>query len=366
LDGLKSKEPYSRTELNSALGALKNRVRGVSFTAKPHGDKWIVTASGGGKKKGGASQLELKMKMDGAVSSEAQMGLAALNQVTDRYAAKGATLDEMTAAIKAVRRKFAFKSITVAQKDGFWYFHYEINPTGDLKGPPAVASSVPALLPVGSWIENLKEKSYERVVSQSSVVHRTKGGEQRAVRFQTTKPDGGRGSFTYASEGIDWKRHGVFIHKSKYVMPEGGASAGFVLMKQYRGSKVIRPTFYEDSQDSRRAIVNRKLPGLLHPTDPKQFLSEGDPSKEAAQGYTQTLHGKALVPVDVASPDHDPSIAEHWSRHHGNQTKQHKRLMWNQNVNNYKIMSLKLNLSLGSRGEVYTDRVGIDFGGSGE
>jgi hypothetical protein len=134
LDGLKKNEPYSKAELSKALGALKTKVKGISFISKPQGDKWIVTASGGGKKKS-AGQIELKMKKEGAISQgaisdEAQKGLAALDQVTERYAAKGATLEEMTAAIKSVRRKFKFKSLTVEQKDGRWYFNYEINPKG--------------------------------------------------------------------------------------------------------------------------------------------------------------------------------------------------------------------------------------------
>jgi hypothetical protein len=104
----------------------------VSFTSKPQGDKWIVTATGGGKKKSSGQSIELTMKKEGAVSDKAQKGLAALDQVTERYAAAGATLEEMTTAVKSVRRNpnFGFKSITLEQKDGFWYFNYEINPKG--------------------------------------------------------------------------------------------------------------------------------------------------------------------------------------------------------------------------------------------
>lgn len=133
LDGLKKNAPYSKPELDKALGALKTKVKGVRFNAKPVGDKWIVTA-GGGKKKS-AGQIELAMKKDGAVSDEAQKGLAALDQVTAAYAAKGATLEEMTAAIKSVRRKFKFTSLQVEQNGGVWYFNYEINPKGARKGP---------------------------------------------------------------------------------------------------------------------------------------------------------------------------------------------------------------------------------------
>ncbi len=63
LDGLKNKEPYSKAELDKALGALRGKVKGISFNAKPEGDKWIVTPSGGGKKKS-AGQIALAMKKE--------------------------------------------------------------------------------------------------------------------------------------------------------------------------------------------------------------------------------------------------------------------------------------------------------------
>lgn len=130
LDGLKNKEPYSKPELDKELGALKTKVKGISFTATPAGDKWIVKASGGGKKKSAGGQIQLAMKKDGATSDESEKALAALDQVTAAYAAKGATLEEMTAAVKSVRRKFKFKSLTLDQKGGLWFFDYEINPKG--------------------------------------------------------------------------------------------------------------------------------------------------------------------------------------------------------------------------------------------
>ncbi|NEW83836.1 MAG: HNH endonuclease [Mariniphaga sp.] len=61
--------------------------------------------------------------------------------MTEGYASKGATKEEMTTAVKSVRRKFKFKSIEIEQKDGFWYFDYEINPKGKKKGPKTAKSS---------------------------------------------------------------------------------------------------------------------------------------------------------------------------------------------------------------------------------
>jgi len=363
LSALKGKEPYNRIDLDKELSKIKGQVSGLELEVKQKGDKWVVTPKAGGKlaKKG----VELGLKKDGAISDEAKKGIAALDQVTKGYASKGATEEDMTAAVKSVRRKFKFKSIEIEQKNGFWYYNYEINPKDVLKGPGIIVSSSPVLVPVGSWIENLKTKSFERVSNQSNLKKRKVNGEMEAVSFQTTKPDGGVGSFLYSSEGTEWKRSN-FSHKSKYVMPEGGSSAGFVLIQKYRGSEFIRPNFYEDSRESRKAIVKSKLPPLLNPSNTKQFLSEAPASNEAGQGYTQTLNGKALIPIDVASPDHDPPIAEHWSKLNGNKTNQTTRKNWNKNMNTYKLMSLKLNLSLGSRGETYTEKAGIEFSGPGE
>jgi hypothetical protein len=61
LVGLKNNEPYSKPELDKALGALKAKAKGISFNARPDGEKWIVTASSGGKKKS-AGQIALAMK----------------------------------------------------------------------------------------------------------------------------------------------------------------------------------------------------------------------------------------------------------------------------------------------------------------
>ena len=155
LDALKSKAPYSKTELDKALAAIKGKIKGVSFATKAQGEKWLVIASGGGKKKA-AGNIELAMKKDGAISEEAKKGIEALDQVTAGYASKGATKEEMTAAVKSVRRKFKFKSIEVEQKDGFWYFNYEINPKGNKKGPKAVSIKTDdesVTFKPGSWIK---------------------------------------------------------------------------------------------------------------------------------------------------------------------------------------------------------------------
>jgi Domain of unknown function (DUF4157)/HNH/ENDO VII superfamily nuclease with conserved GHE residues len=134
LEGLKNKAPYSKAELDKALSSIKGKVKGVSFSVQAQGEKWAVTPGGGGKKKSDG-KIELAMKKDGAISDVAKKGIEALEQVTQGYSSKGATLEEMTTAVKSVRRKFGFKSLEVEQKDGFWYFDYEINPKAKKKGP---------------------------------------------------------------------------------------------------------------------------------------------------------------------------------------------------------------------------------------
>ena len=133
LDVLKKNQPYSKPELDKALGALKNQAKGVTFNTRPQGEKWIVTQSVGKKKNVG--QIELAMKKGEATTADSQKALAALDQVTAAYAAKGATVEEMTKAINSVRKKFGFKSLTVEQKNGFWYFDYELSPKRSRKGP---------------------------------------------------------------------------------------------------------------------------------------------------------------------------------------------------------------------------------------
>jgi len=140
----------------------------------------------------------------------------------------------------------------------------------------------------------------------------------------------------------------------------------FVLKPGYRGSDNIRPTFYSDSSTSRNNIKNSKLPALKHPADPAKFLSEGSAADEAAEGYTQTLNGKAIVPVTDASPDHDPPIADHWSNKQGNDSTQSSRENWNSSLTIYKLMSKRLNNRLGSRRVNFTEKVGVNFRGPGE
>jgi hypothetical protein len=147
-------------------------------------------------------------------------------------------------------------------------------------------------------------------------------------------------------------------------MPNG-SGASFSLKPQYQGGSTIRSLFYSDSSSSRNTVKNAKLPGLIDPSDQTKFLSEAPAQQEARFGFP-VQNGKAVVPVSEASPDHDPPIADHWTNHQGNMSAQSTRESWNTASSSYKIISWPLNRSLGSRGETYTDEVGINFRGPGE
>jgi hypothetical protein len=152
-----------------------------------------------------------------------------------------------------------------------------------------------------------------------------------------------------------------------FISARPGGGGRFKLQPE-RDSDYIRTKFYLDTSASRSAIVGRKLPGLLSSSNPAIFLSEGDPSAEAAQGYTirDVVTGKALVPVVVASPDHNPTpIASHWNVT-GSKNQQTLRENWNRNLATFKLMSLRLILSCGSGGVNDLQEVDIGFRGPGE
>ncbi|MGR9045186.1 MAG: hypothetical protein ACU83N_07810 [Gammaproteobacteria bacterium] len=378
------KKPLDQTRLTRELNGLRSRFGFTAISARKAGDNWLVVAEMFDRSnkhnpialKGLAAEdgkAEAPVKGETIAGGEGlpervANGLKALEQVTERYTQQGASEEELTTAVKSVRRKFSFKAINLFKESEYWHYIYEINPKGKLKGPKvkAVTTTGAAHTPLsrGSWIKNLKTNSYEKVSSPRTVIKRLPSGETQTVSFGTDKPDGGGGTYSYANEGTDWERSN-FSHASQFVMPEG-SGAKFVLKPQFRGREYIRPNFYNDSSSSRQSIIKNKLPGLLHPSNAKQFLSEAPAAQEAAQGYTHTFNGKAIIPNTDASPDHDPPIAEHWTKKQGNNTTQTHRENWNGNLNTYKLISLKLNLSLGSRGETYTEKVGINFRGPGE
>jgi hypothetical protein len=223
-------------------------------------------------------------------------------------------------------------------------------------------------LPGNSWIRILgpianPDDAHEQVTSSASMKRRSAGVES-PVRFMTAKPSGGTQDRAYSEEGAQWTRTN-FSHGSKLAVPQG--SGQFVLKASARGRDFIRGTFYADSSSSRASIVQQRLPSLTSFANSKEFLSEGDPSMEVAEGYKLDLgSGRALVPTSHASADHDPPISHHWTSLGGNNSAQSARQTWNRALSTYKIMSKGLNSTLGSRGATYTDKIGIAFRGPGE
>ena len=93
----------------------------------------------GGEIKAGAGKEGTAEKGKGkqANDEETKQALAALEQVTTRYAKDGATKEEVITGVKAVRRKFSkvFKSIEVIDGGDTWDFEYEMSPATKKKGP---------------------------------------------------------------------------------------------------------------------------------------------------------------------------------------------------------------------------------------
>ncbi|MGR9240565.1 eCIS core domain-containing protein [Rhizobium leguminosarum] len=218
-------------------------------------------------------------------------------------------------------------------------------------------------VPVNSWIQ--VGTAFEQVTASASIMAR-RAGVEVPVQFTTITTDGKGKSQSYRNEGpTGWLRTN-FVHGSRHAVPAGGGK--FELRPSERGSAFIRPNFYRDTQATRDSIVNQKLPALRNLNNSKEFLSQGDPAREASRGFVKRdpASGRALVPVSEASADHFPPIADHWTNGSGNQVGQATREAWNSRPDTYQIMSYALNLSLGSRGETYTKEIGVDFRGGGE
>ena len=81
-----------------------------------------------GEEKEGDDEKDPKKKEQ---SEELRQGLNALDAVIAGYKKQGATLEEMSAAVKSVRRKFkVFKSIEVVDSGEDWEIDYTYNPKG--------------------------------------------------------------------------------------------------------------------------------------------------------------------------------------------------------------------------------------------
>jgi hypothetical protein len=231
------------------------------------------------------------------------------------------------------------------------------NPKTVKQGPAGPVTPVP----VAAWILNKSAgNTYEQVTSSANVFTRVNGVSVPKT-FMTAIPGGGTNTLSYGAEGPEWERTS-FLHKSKLVAPVGGGA--FKLQPTVDGVG-IRSRFYEDSTSLHNTIKNERKASLM--IDATHFLSQGDPARERQFGYKlDPGTALAMVPWTDSSADHQPPIADHWTNGGGNDTNQSSRKAWTSNPSTYQIMSGRLNSSLGSRGERYTQSVGINFRGPGD
>jgi hypothetical protein len=184
------------------------------------------------------------------------------------------------------------------------------------------------------------------------------------LTFQTAIPTGGSNTFSYGSKGTAWEPT-PFTHGPEHAVPIGGAK--FVLKPTERVGEFIRPTFYGDTSASRDAMVRAKRSSLLNPSKKEEFLSEGNPAEEVAKGYKiDPATGRASVLIGHGSPGPRSPDCRTLDKPWRNNTKQAIREVWNRSTGTYKIMSLALNRSRGSRGATFTEEVGMNFRGPGE
>lgn len=359
----------------AGLGKAADKIMGVLEKVRAPIDKaldwlvgWIVAAAKaagkflfGGKKDKPDSRTEDQKKRD---------KMSAIAEAERLLPEDGFDEQDVRGKLVSIEKSYNLLTLNLvvdSKKEQSETIHFTASASEEVAGKPKQvkidAAGASKELAKGSWIKILSGNLFEQVTSGVTLKRRKASGDEILVEFATAKPEGGNSRRKYSDEGNTWERT-AFLHGSSHVVPVGNGQ--FVLKTSARGSAFIRPTFYGDTRDSRSAIVQQKLPLLPNPSKPNEFLSDGDPAREIAMGYKIDVKtGRASVPIANASPDHDPPIAAHWNLH-GNIAVQSTRETWNKALSTYKLMSLKLNLSLGSRGENYTEKVGIGFRGPGE
>lgn len=166
------KKPLDPTRLTRELNGLRSRFGFTAISARKAGDNWLVVAElfdrsnkhnplalKGLPTEDGKAEPPVKGEAvaggDG-LPERVTNGLKALQQVTERYSQQGATEQELATAVKSVRRKFSFKTISLAKESEYWQYDYQINPTGRQKGPRVRAETIQTVeIVVGDFV-NLK------------------------------------------------------------------------------------------------------------------------------------------------------------------------------------------------------------------
>lgn len=135
-----------------------------------------------------------KKEMDKKTRDEQlKKGLAALDEVTKRYAEKGAAKEEVKDGVKAVRRKFkVFKSIEVIDGGKTWDYEYVFNPKKKAKGPGKV------------------------VIPETYVTHTEESGKAKSVMAKPlTRKKGNTVGSRPTAEPKGWNEHIKTIPKYK-------------------------------------------------------------------------------------------------------------------------------------------------------
>jgi hypothetical protein len=164
-----------------------------------------------------------------------EAGLTAAVAIINRISGNRIDAAVIRPLLSAIRIRYQFQSLDVEARDGRWHVVGQINPTNSkptgrntpqTTGTGTAASGSPTLVPIGSWIKNLQNNSYERVSAQGVLRRNRETGEERVATFMTDKSEGGTNTLSYTGEGTQWERSN-FNHSSNYVMPLG-SSANFV------------------------------------------------------------------------------------------------------------------------------------------
>nr|WP_284733881.1 MULTISPECIES: DUF4157 domain-containing protein [unclassified Dyella] len=267
--------------------------------------------------------------------------------------------------IKTRYRLSSLNLVVDSQNEETETIHFTATASPEEAGTPKTVAKAPAgpvtPVPEHAWILNKGAGNrYEQVTSSANMLVRV-GGRMVPRTFMTAVPGAGGNTLAYAAEGTGWERTS-FAHQSRLVAPVGGGA--FRLQPAVAGAD-IRTRFYEDSSSIHDTVKNGRKASLM--ITATHFLSEGDPAGEQRFGYRlDPASGLAMVPWTASSADHQPPVADHWTNGGGNNTNQNARKTWTSSPSTYKIMSGQLNSSLGSRGENYTQDVGINFRGPGD
>ncbi|WP_210518803.1 eCIS core domain-containing protein [Hymenobacter terricola] len=305
----------------------------------------------------------------GAPADRVDSALAVAVPIVNRFAGRPVTGVVLVPLLAALRVRYQLSLLEVVPTDqGVWAVRAAASPpktapTLALVSGAAGAAAAGSPIVVGQFVENITTSQVERIIMSNATGDPSRR-QQSSVpvgSFVTRKADNTVANYQVAEENARW-RPSTFSHRSGFVT-SGGTSAQFVLKAEHRGGTTIRSTFYRDP--TTRPSLASRLAALRVGAPPGTFFSEASATEESAFGYPTHPNGKAIIPMNNYSEDHRPPVAQHWNGG-GNATTQSAREAWNGNAGNFKLISNRLNSSLGSGGATYTPAVLIGFRGAGD